>query len=483
MPLARRLSRVPNQPKRVVLYVRVSALMARGGDDFHSPSVQTSAMRRLTAGMREVAVVEDIDRTGRHFDREGIDKIRRLAEQGAIDALAVYDVSRLGRNVRESLTFLAELADLGVTILSACEQVDTSSPAGRLMLTNMLAIAEYRSDEIGRSWSAAIARRAENGRQHGRAIGYLKVDKQMTVDPILGPVVAKAWRDYAAGVPIAQICRDVAAARGKPIATSNLKTMFHRQLYLGHVTSRGEVVVKDAHPALVDRDTWEAVQLRLARDRRTPPRNLEVTWSLVGLVFCACGYRLQRQPHKRNGTVEQRLCCGMVAGRAAGSTCSGVGRPLLAEVEREVLRQIQAYVIRLRTDDVARSEQLLRRNLAVTDEGALRRRLNQVQDAIGRLAKAWALEDITEAEFRRGSVELRAEASALQERLVDLGPIESRPTPEGAANAAEALLALWPEMDASERSRALRAVVDRVAVRRAERWREPEADRVKVYFL
>ncbi|MGC1213859.1 MAG: recombinase family protein, partial [Micromonospora sp.] len=149
----RALRPVPDAQSRVALYVRVSALMGRSGDNFHSPEVQTTAMRRVTTGMHEVAVVEDIDRTGRHFSREGIERIRRLALARQIDALAVYDVSRLGRNVKESLTFLAWLAEQGVTILSASEQVDTSTPAGRLMLTNMLAIAEYRSDEIGRGWS------------------------------------------------------------------------------------------------------------------------------------------------------------------------------------------------------------------------------------------------------------------------------------------------------------------------------------------
>jgi site-specific DNA recombinase len=121
----RALAAVPDQPRRVVAYRRVSALMGRGGDDFHSPDVQLQAIRRVTTGMVEVAVIDDIDRTGRHFAREGIDKIRALAEAGHLDVLAVYDVSRLGRNVRESLAFLSRLADRGVTIVSACEQVDT----------------------------------------------------------------------------------------------------------------------------------------------------------------------------------------------------------------------------------------------------------------------------------------------------------------------------------------------------------------------
>lgn len=479
-PRPNRLTAVPDRPQRVVLYVRVSALMGRGGDNFHSPDVQVNAMRRLTATMREVAVVQDLDRGGRNFNREGITQIRRMAERGELDALAVYDVSRLGRNVRESLTFLAELADLGVTIISASEHVDTSDPVGRLMLTNMLAIAEYRSDEIGRSWSASIARRAEQGKHHGRTLGYTRQDGKLTPDPILGPVIAKAWRDYAAGVPVSRICRDVAAVRGKTVYGGNLKTMFRRPAYLGHVVANGQIIVRDAHPPLVDQQTWDLVQVRLARDRTTPPRALQVTWSLVGITYCPCGSRLQRIPRVRKGVLENRLICGKGPSRNIIGGCPGIGNPLLDAVEAEVLRQAAEYTRQLTSDTATRAEQVLRRTSALADSRALKRRLNTVQDGIGRLAKAWAVGDLQEEELAQATQDLRTERDALQAQLSELGDVESRPTPEEFASTAQALLTRWDEMDAPQRSRALRALIDRVVVRRAARWREPEADRVTV---
>jgi DNA invertase Pin-like site-specific DNA recombinase len=459
--------------------------MDRGGDTFHSPAVQISAMRRITAGMREVAVIEDIDRSGRNFDREGIARVRAMAERREIDALAVYDVSRLGRNVRESLTFLAELANLGVTILSACEQVDTSTPAGRLMLTNMLAIAEYRSDEIGRNWSATIARRASQGKHHKIPMGYVRgEDGRLAVDPILGPVAAKVWRDYAAGVPISQICRDVAAARGRPTQASNLKTMFKRAAYLGHVVADGEIVVKDAHPALVDQDTWDQVHLRLAADRTVPPRHLEATWSLVRISFCAiCDSRLQRSPARRRGKVEQRLKCGRGPGRGIQGGCVGIGMPIIEAVEAEVLRQCARYVEQLRSDVAARTDQVMRRSTALADARALHRRLTVVQEGISRLAKAWALGDLQEDEYRPASADLRAERDTLQARIAELGDVESRPSPEEFASLVEVLLLRWPQMSAQQRNRALRTLIERVEVRRAAYWREPEADRVTITWL
>ena len=478
----RRLTPVPDNPKRVVAYVRVSALAGRGGDDFHSPDVQLAAIRRLTVGMHEVAVVQDIDRTGRTFAREGIDRIRAMAESGQIDAVAVYDVSRLGRNVRDSLAFLAWLADHGVTILSACEQVDTSTPAGKLMLTNMLAIAEYRSDEIGRGWSAAIARRAERGQHHGRPLGYTRRQKQLVPDPVLGPVISEAFRRYAAGEPIGEIAAYLAAARGRPMHTANVKKLFRNPVYRGLVVAAGETL-PGQHEPLVDDETWRRVQDRLAVEAGTPPRHLAPTWSLVGLAYCPQGHRLQRQPHRRrDGAAEDRLVCGMARSDVAGGGCEGVGRPVLARVEAEVLRQVAEWAERLRTDDAARMARMVRMAAGRADRAALERELARARSGMVRIARAWATGDVPDEVYRETMAELRrAEARAAAE-LARIDAVAVPVDPVEAASAVDALLGLWPEMTYAERGKALRSIVDRVEVRRAAYWREPEQDRVTVRF-
>lgn len=479
----RRLAAVPDTPKRVVAYVRVSALAGRSGDDFHSPDVQLAAIRRITAGLREVAVIEDIDRTGRHFAREGIDQIRRMAEQRQIDAITVYDVSRLGRNVRESLTFLAWLADQGVTILSACEQVDTSTPAGRLMLTNMLAIAEYRSDEIGRGWSGTIARRAERGQHHGRPLGYVRQGKRLVPDPTLGPTMAEAFRRYGSGDPIADIARYVAAARGKPMHTANLKKNFRNPAYRGHVVAAGETLPGE-HEALVDEETWQRVQDRLAAEAGVPPRHLAPTWSLVGLCFCPQGHRLQRSPHRiRNsgGLDEDRLVCGMGRGGVVGG-CDGIGRPVLARVEAEVLRQVEEYVSKLRTDHASRAARMAKAAAGRADRVALQRELDRARVGMVRLATTHALDPLPDEVYQQSMAELRQAEAAAAAELDRIGTVAEIPDAEQTASAAEALLSLWPQMTYAERIRALRPIVEKIVVRRADRWREPEKDRVLVHF-
>ncbi|GAA3765811.1 hypothetical protein GCM10022379_37050 [Micromonospora maritima] len=471
--MPRRPRAAPTGSGRVVLYVRVSALMGRGGDDFHSPQVQVAAMRRATTGMTEVAVVEDIDRSGTDFAREGIDRIRRMARAGHLDALAVYDVSRFGRDVLESLLVLRELATSGVRIISATEHIDTSTPSGEMMLINMLNIAQYRAREIGRSWSNTIARRAERGQHHGRPLGYARVDKQMVPDPLLGPAVTEAFRRYAAGEPIGDITRYLAAVRGRAMHSANVKKLFRNPAYLGKVVTDGEVL-PGVHEPLVDEMTWQRVQRRLAADAGTPPRHLAPTWSLVGLAVCPQGHALQRQG--------ERLVCGQGRGDVKGGACPGVGRPLLARVEAEVLRQVTAYVAELRTDHGARAARLARMAAGRADRDALEQQLRKARAGMVRLARDNAMDPLPEEVYRQVMAELRETERAALAELSRLGPAEEPREAVEAAGAVETLLRLWPQMTAAERGKALRAVVSRVVVQPAASWRQPEDQRVQVAF-
>lgn len=482
---ARRLAAVPDKPGRAVAYIRVSALMGRGGDDFYSPELQLNAIRRSlsVAGLREVAVIDDdIDQTGRVFDRTGMDRIRLMVEQGQIDALAVFNVARFGRNVLEGLTMLAWLDKRGVQIISASEQLDTSTPAGRLMLTNMLAIAEYQSDEIGASWSRILVARAEKGLHHGPApLGYTKVDGHLVVDAVVGLAVERAFRAYADGLPVSKVCAIIAAARpGVVTYRHSVKKMLAKPIYIGQIRFNGEYSA-GAHVALVDDETWRRVQDRLLVDAKTPPRHLEYTWALVGLGHCEAGHPLTKNFDNAHGV--DRLRCRARRGYQYGTVCQGIGTPPMAEIEDAVLAQVAEYVRKLRLDDGARAVSLARQAAAVTAQAELKAELTRVRAGMARLARAWAMQELPDESYANAMASLRAAESAAAMELARSAPVADPVPVEELTSAAQALLDLWSEMTPAERNRALRAVVRRVVVRRAAQWREPVADRVTVEFL
>lgn len=489
----RRLAAVPDRPRRVVLYVRVSAVMGRSGDDFHSPEVQTAAMRRVTAGMQEVDLIDDdIDQTGRTFSREGIDKIRILAEARAIDAVAVYDVSRFGRNVLESLQFLSWLAERGVTIVSATEQIDTSTPSGRWMLTNLLAIAEMRSDEIGNNWGQIIARRAAAGKHHGRPpIGYRRRDDGvLEPDPVEGPAIARLFEAYATEATVRQIVRDFHKATGRTLHINTVKRLIRNVTYRGHVRLRpggvaGAVEVPNAHEPLVNERTWEKAQARHLRDTRIPAHIAAPRYALTGLGRCGVceGTTSHRPESKRSGRPGTTIRIFCSQRHAVFNACTGCGSSDEAKVVAAVLERVEGYISELRFNLGARAAQMARADRAGLDAAAVKAELKATRKAKVRAAEGWARGLMDDTTYNGTMAALDATEARLLEAQSQLEKAAELPDPNSVIALGERLLRLWPKMDGPKRNRALRGLIKSVTIMPPVRYRQPPSERIHIEWL
>lgn len=476
----RRLRSVPDQPSRVVLYRRVSALMGREGDDLLSPDLQLSALRKHVAplGLREIAVVDDIDVSGRTFSREGLDQVRQLVVDGKVDAIAVYDLSRLGRNTGEALAFLRWLKDRGVAIISTVEKIDATTPEGSFMLTQFLAMAQLYSDQIGRRWAEVIAHRARKGFHHsGIPLGYVRDQAgRLAVDPIVGPAITRAFTDYAKGETIAEITRRVSAIRGKRTAFPTVKRVLCNPVYLGKVAIWGvgrhrmptwrdepKYIGDGIHQPITDQATFDACIARAERDSRTVARHLAISHPLVGLVFCAhCGHAMQIHMDKRSGDVP-RLLCGL--GRST-KTCKGPGTPSQPKIEAAVLDEVRVYIGELRGNVGARRRALSQASQATVNVGAVKRELDAVQQAVATLVSRWVEGKVPDAAYEVNLARYQETERELNDRLREARDVSAAPPPLELANLAEVMLRQWPDLTTAERNATLRRVVKRVEVRR-----------------
>lgn len=486
----RHLKAVPsprNAPgKRALAYLRVSALMGRGGDDFYSPVMQLGHIDRAmeTAGLTNVGTIDDdIDQTGRTFDRKGIARIRALVEGGHIDAIVFYDIKRFGRNVLEGLQFAKWLDGHGVRLVSASESIDTSTPSGRWMFTNMLAMGEFQSDEIGRYWSSLIDRRAQNGEHHGhRLTGYTKIEKKLVPDPLLGPMITGAFHAYADGERSKIIRERWFALTGKRVKPQTLKGWLSNPAYLGRVRlyGRGEDLPGN-HEPLVDQATFDLVQERLGREKGEAPRAKVAGWSLSGILYCSHGCRAYQYNTSNRPTSPKvrRLICGMAKGEVV-NPCEGFGTPRLDETESAVLEQVKRYIARLRLDATAIAEVAQRRTTGLIEVGQLKAQLASTLGAMTKLTLAFGQGQIPSEAFDAAMSELTASEAATKQQLAIAETAVKIVNPLEVAAAAETLLRLWPEMSDYERNGSLKAVIGRVVVRRAAHRGEPMADRIEL---
>lgn len=276
---------------RLVLYGRVSALMGRGGEDFHSPTLQVEAIRTFLGPLsREVCEpVLDIDQSGRDFQRAGIEQIMRMARAGEIDAVAVYNLSRFGRNTAESLRVIKELRELGVAVVSVVEKFD-DTPEGQFMLTQFLSMAQLYSDQIGRGWRQVKARRNDLGMADGQPrFGYELTDGVYSEHPDEGPALIDCYErairgESFRGMALRLNSQGLLTRYENPWQSSTLRATL-RSGFAAGLVRLGDTWKPGRHPALITDQCWQAfLAARTGAPKRSPQARTHL-WS--GLLRCA----------------------------------------------------------------------------------------------------------------------------------------------------------------------------------------------------
>lgn len=99
--------------------------------------------------------------SGKNTDREELQRMLADAQEG--DTIYVHDFSRLARSTKDLLDIVELLNSKGVHIVSNKENIDTSTPAGKLMLTMLGAIYEFeRTNMLERQAEGIVIAKREN---------------------------------------------------------------------------------------------------------------------------------------------------------------------------------------------------------------------------------------------------------------------------------------------------------------------------------
>ena len=149
-------------PRRAAIYARVSTLD-------QEPENQLAELRRYVAA-RGWTAVEFVDRgvSGAKERRPALDRLIRDARRRRFDVLVCWRLDRLGRSLKHLVTLLDELQALGVVFVSLHEGIDATTPAGKLQMHILAAIAEFERARIAERVRAGLARARANGKRLGQ---------------------------------------------------------------------------------------------------------------------------------------------------------------------------------------------------------------------------------------------------------------------------------------------------------------------------
>lgn len=445
--------------RRVFVYVRVST--AR--EEMIAPELQEASVRAYCAreGLEIIDVISDLDLSGRDFAKRKIMwMIRQIADKAA-DGVAVWQVSRWGRSMEQSLNHIRKLEDEGGFLRSATENLnDMETPFGRFALTQLLAMAQLQSDQIRAGWLQVHERRRQLGLPvaTGARFGYtydpdarvfVPVKAGLTLDTYpLGCHVQNdeaQWLRYAyerriANVPLTRVAIElqdlgVTTRAGKLITYNMLHSALDSGFGAGLIsqeqdpnTGRRLTAVRyypGAHEPVIDADQW-AVYVERRSDNK-PPRLRNPTHVLSGLTRCSsCGKPLAR--NRPNGAWSYECPANRVTRRVPCPRKASMREwMILDELEQWLVEQSRGE----HASHYARDERYRAATLASIDE--LERKLveqRRIERTTVRLMTSGKLDEELATERL---AEVRDERERLTTRVAELrtaqGSTQPPPTP------------------------------------------------------
>ena len=157
---------------RVALYARVST--SNGHQD---PEMQLRELREYAdrRGWQVVGEYTDNGVSGSKESRPELNRLMADAHQRRFDAILVWKIDRFGRSLKHLVNALADLGAYGVAFVSLRDNLDLSTPSGRLMFAVIGAMAEFERALIQERVKAGL----RNARAKGKRIGRPRASLDM----------------------------------------------------------------------------------------------------------------------------------------------------------------------------------------------------------------------------------------------------------------------------------------------------------------
>ncbi len=170
---------------KAAIYARVSTLD-------QEPENQSQELRQYIDA-RGWTGREYVDRgvSGAKDRRPALDQLLTDARRRRFDVLVCWRLDRLGRNLKHLIILLDELQALGVAFVSLAAGIDATTPAGKLQMHILGAIAEFERERIRERVLAGLQRARAQGRRLGRPRTRLPIERLQRVDGVTVDVAAE----------------------------------------------------------------------------------------------------------------------------------------------------------------------------------------------------------------------------------------------------------------------------------------------------
>lgn len=441
-----------NNEKLTILYERLSH---EDGRENESLSIENQKAYleeyALRSGFKNLVHRTDDGWSGTRWDRPGFLQMTEDISRGSVGQILIKDMSRLGRDHLRVGLFLEQLREMNVRLIAVAEGIDTAKGEDDFMpFRNIL--AEWHARDTSRKIRAIFGARTAAGNHVTGALpyGYLhdpKDRQKWIVDEEAAPVVKRIFRSVIAGKNIAKITEELTAERiltpnahWKSIgertsrgahnadpykwSSATVINILKKEEYMGwkvlnktetenykskqrKPTPENRLVFKDAHPQIIDEETWNIVQRLRGTKRRVYKPDGEPN-PLTGVLYCAdCGAKMyhKRGTSGRPDHPHHEYVCSGYRHYSKSCTCHYIRVEVVEQLILDAIRRASRYAI----ENEAAFIQRVREEAALQQEAAVResrrkltkgkRRREEISRLIKKLYESYAADKIPENHF------------------------------------------------------------------------------------
>ena len=219
------------------------------------------------------------------------------SEKRLFDIVLVWKLDRFARNRYDSAHYEYQLERNHVKLVSATEPI-SEGPAGIMVKSMLTGMAEYYSAELSEKVVRGMTENVLKGKYNGGTIpiGYtVDEEKFFQIDPLKAPFVVEVFQRYNDGATMKELMNwlndsGVTTNRNQKFTYNSIQTLLTNRRYIGENRFK-DIVMPDSIPAIVDKDLFEEVQLKIKKNSRAPARHkAEDDYLLTTKLFCGmCG--------------------------------------------------------------------------------------------------------------------------------------------------------------------------------------------------
>ncbi len=318
------------KPVRCAIYTRKSSDEGLE-QDFNSLDAQREACTAYITSQKGEGWKLAPDRyddggiSGGTLERPGLKKLLDDIESGKVDLIVVYKVDRLTRSLADFAKLVDRFDSTGASFVSVTQAFNTATSMGRLTLNVLLSFAQFEREVTAERIRDKIAASKKKGLWMGglAPLGYDPRDRTLVINEAEAETVRTIFRLYlelgnvrrlkAETNRLGLVSKKRSRANGikyggVAFSRGRLHHLLSNPVYVGEIRHK-TLTYPGQHPAIIDRETFEAVRAKLhANTRGTKAGDTTATSSpLAGKFTDETGDRLTPSHAVRRGNYARKL--------------------------------------------------------------------------------------------------------------------------------------------------------------------------------